>query len=478
MVAAAAIKVPTPWELASDDVISVILKKPTAWEIAYLQYGLRPEHMPTVKQRRMYEAACALVKAGKPLSDALILEHAGSAVTLSDIGIWLNMFDEYRYEVFEHNIELVKEKGLSARLPIILDKGKEMARSQSRTEVMRYVITELSGLGHETNVQGETARELSTELDSLFETAPTTVFRTGLTWFDETAGGIAPAKFWGLAAPYKSRKTTVALNLMVSMIMFAHQKRAKMPSIAFMSGEMPRTALATNLIAMLAAAYVHDLKMEGRREKEKQPTLDYITGEMLLLAGQTYKRWPSLKVKAIEWARETFRSVFAKHVRIYDKSDKGGGITDYDALENAIYRDIALYGTDLIIVDYLQNFTAPGEKGSADKADFIRNTYGSELFQEIVTSKGVSMFVLAQKNEASVGSSKKNYSPGIKGGNKFSSAVDYLVESFYHQNGAPDTELNLVMKLGRSIGTGETSVQIHPSSGLILDNSWQRGISG
>lgn len=476
MVAAA--KVPSPWEMASDDILSVLWHVPGAWEVAYLQYGLRGQHMPTAKQARMYEAICSLLREGKPLSDALVLDYAGAVVTLNDCAIMVNLYDEFRNDAFVHNVQLVKEKGLNARVPSILAKGMEMAKSQPRNEVTRFVMDELGGLGHDGNVQGETARELSTELDSLFETAPTTVFRTGLTWFDETAGGIAPAKFWGLAAPYKSRKTTVALNLTVSMIMFAHQKRAKMPSIAFMSGEMPRTALATNLIAMLAAAYVHDLRMEGRREKENQPTLDYITGEMLLLAGQTYKRWPSLKVKAIEWARETFRSVFAKHVRIYDKSDKGGGITDYDALEGAIYRDIALYGTDLIIVDYLQNFTAPGEKGSADKADFIRNTYGSQLFQEIVTSKGVSMFVLAQKNEASVGSSKKNYSPGIKGGNKFSSAVDYLVESFYHQNGAPDTELNLVMKLGRSIGTGETSVQIHPSSGLILDNSWQGGISG
>lgn len=462
---------PNVWEMSGDDVLSVIFMDSAAWRVAYIRYGLRPIHFSTPKQKALYSTLVELRKADTALSDTAILDHCGSVVSLHDIGILANLYDDLRSRTFEDSVSRVREHGLTSLLKAHLAHAqKRLADGERRKAVSGELLTTLTTLESAVEIPRVTAAEVSTDLDAIFNATPEPPLWTGVSWLDDTIGGVGTSKLWGMVAPYKSRKTYTALNVLVGMVMAAHLNKRRIPSLAFMSAEMTTEELGMNVVAMLAVARLHAQGFAQLKDDRDIP-LTYITGENLLRFGSSYRKWHTRKVEAVDWARRIFREVFQAHVRFYDKSLKRGGLTTYTALKDRMDADKEIYNGDFYIIDHLQNLST----GQQRDDDYARAMVGSQQLQTFVKSTGASAMCLAQQNEATVSStSQKSYSPGVKGGGALSSAVDYLIEGLYKRDNMPDTQLKLTLKLGRSVGNGSETVEIHPPSGLILDNTWMK----
>lgn len=460
---------PNVWEMSSEDVLSVIFMDENAWRTAYIRYGLRAAHFPTVKQKALYTALVELRKAGSSLSDTAILEQCGSVVSLHDIGILANLYDDLRLQTFDESVKRVREYGLTALLKTHLAQASTaLASGEKRKAVSDSLLTTLTTLETAVEIPRVTASEVGKDLAAILGNAPEAPLWTGITWMDDAIGGIGRAKLWGMVAPYKSRKTFTSLNVLVGMVMSAHLNKRPIPSLAFMSAEMTVEELGMNIVSMLAVARLYAQGFANGKD-DRQIPLTYITGESLIRFGSAYRKWHTRKVEAIDWGLRIFCEVFESHVRFYDKSVKRGGLVTYEALKDAMEADCEIYRGDFYIIDHLQNLST----GQARDDDYARAMMGSQQLQTFVKSTGASAMCLAQQNEETVrGGSQKSYSPGVKGGGALSAAVDYLIECLYKRDNMPDTELRLTLKLGRNVGNGSETVEIHPASGLILDNTW------
>lgn len=459
-------------EAAADDILSVLWTNESAWETALIRHGLRSNHMPTPKHQRAYAAVISLRTERKPLDDVLVLDKCGSVVSIDDIALWVGAADTILEQSFVEKIKLVKEQGLKNSTQILLQEASRLITDgKSRRAVTEKLLTDLSQMDVTSDVQNETAGALADELDQMFAAPPIAPLWTGLDWFDGLSGGIGRAKYWAVVAPYKSRKTSTALNIAVGAIMRAYVTGAPIPSIAFMSGEMLTYEIASWIIAMLAVGYLarqdlHEITIPGMNIKT-----GYITGDMILRAGNGYKRWHPETVKAIDWAREIFRDTFAQQFRAYDKRKERGRLLKFSDVGDAFKRDFLMYKPDLVIVDYLQIFST----GKENDNDFHRVSYGAPFFLDLVKGYQTSFVVLAQQNEEGVRNGT-GYSPQVSGGGGLPKSVEYLVENWYKRNEMPDDQLKWKLKLGRHNGNQEAVVKIHPPSGLVFNNSWMKGI--
>lgn len=458
----------------ANDILSVLLTDETAWQTAYINHGLRSTHMPTMKHFKAYEAIVNLRKEGKPIKDTFILEACGSVVALEDIGKWINAADPLLKAAFAETVKRVKERGQTRITKAILNNAaQQIEQGKSRKQVSAEVIGSLASIDANADVQNETAHALSDELDDLFNAPPERPLWTGLHWFDALAGGIGRKRYWGIVAPYKSRKTTTALNLTIGTIMRAYGCGEKIPSIGFFSGEMLAPEIGYWIIAMLAVGYLtklglRDEAIPGKFFPDNKPIPHgYITGELLYKSGNGYKGLGIQRAQAIDYARQTFRDVFKNNLRLYDKTKERGCLRDFEAVKNAFLRDKLLYDTELAVVDYLQIFST----GNLNDSQFHRSEHGATLFLDLTKTESTSFVVLAQQNEEGV-KHGSGTSPQVAGGGALPKCVEYLVENHYMRDNLTSSQLRWNMKLARYTGTGEQIVNIHPPSGLVLDNSW------
>ena len=167
--------------------------------------------------------------------------------------------------------------------------------------------------------------------------------------------------------------------------------------------------------------------------------------------GKRYKSWHPDRVKAIDYARQTFRDVFKKNLRLYDKTKQRGRLVDYGAVKNEFLRDKVLYDTELAFVDYLQVFST----GVINDNQYHRSEMGAALLLDLVKTEGVSVVALAQQNEEGV-KNGSGASPQVAGGG----ALPKAVASFVHSAGSSD----------------HRSPQLHLSEGPVLVRCYTHGV--
>ena len=135
-----------------------------------------------------------------------------------------------------------------------------------------------------------------------------------------------------------------------------------------------------------------------------------------------------------------------------------------------VKRDKAMYGLDVLFVDYMQLCDAPG------KSEHEQTAYLAKSFQKLALREDITAVVLAQKNEDSIKNGVKSYSPGVKGGGDAAATADFMLVTSYKQDDAQnDKQLKVKMQLSRhGVGGNDTEniFDIHPASGLFLESSW------
>jgi replicative DNA helicase len=465
---------PSNWELAADDILSVMLNDETGRNRALFERGVMPAYMPSVKHRRLFEAVRDCIAAGEPIHDTTVREKCGSVVPLDWYAQIATLFDPLRLFALDANITIVRRHGLNAGVRRILKLADdELANGKSHDNVTSRLMTALASLDGSGKIEGETADAMADEFDALMNTPPAPLTLTGIPWLDGVSGGIEPGHIWWIAAPYKSRKSTVMLNMALGLLMTWYTRGCvgDVPSIGIASREMPRIRISAQLVAMLAVAYIRRRNWWSERFTVGTTAypLHMLSPKMLQNARAGYRQWDPRRVEAIDYGRQQLAQ-FHKNLRVYDRAKDNGKLSDLDSLFSIMRRDKHVHGTTVFFIDYLQLFQ-PDEMTL-----FQFMSAASRKLQEFAGAEQITLVVLAQQNEDTikVGS---GYSGGIKGGGDAPSTADYQLNSLYKSGEFADdpTKLMLNMKLSRhGDGGGDTKRvhEIHPQSGLLLESEW------
>lgn len=457
-------KTPTPFELAADDVIAVLLNEESALDKSVYEIGLLAAHMPTPQHKIAMEVITKLRQEKKVVHDTVIMDMAGGAVGLEWISQRWALYDATRSgSVFEANVRLVREHGIRNGIQRVLNTGiAQLAEAKKPTALLIAQLMDILSTVHmDTSIKGETAADIGKEFMQLMSTEPGVQLSTGFAWLDDIAGGFDRKHLWWIAGAYKGRKSTLMLNLMLSALMQGAQ-------VGTLSREMPRVRVAAQMVSMLAVGWLLREGLYLTNDKNGVP-LNSISANILQRVRVGYRKWDSRKVAAVDYGISEWNK-FDKRLRIYDSMDGSGSLVDWSSVQRVVKRDKAMYGLDLLFVDYMQLFDAPG------KSEHEQTAYLSKNFQRLTMKEDITTIVVAQKNEDSIKNGQKSYSPGIKGGGDAAATADYMLVTSYKQGDDTDeTELKVKMQLSRH-GTGGADVShvfnIHPASGLSLDASW------
>jgi len=455
---------PSVWEIAADDVLSVIIREPEAYKYARFEGGLLPMLMPE-KYRPALQAVYSLYENGEPIHDTLIIARSGGKVDIAWINQVMALYDatRARRDVFRKNVEIVTDEGLRAGKRHLLSiADQQLARgNKHHSEVTKNLVMVLEGLGSAKHIYNVMAKDHGMQYAVRLMQNPIPARSTGIGWLDDLTGGYLPANLWWIVGAYKSRKTTVLLNMALGAALSGEKP-------AILSREMTQEQVYWQLVSMLAVGL---LKQRGfsntvhTTQDGNRIPLMALSPVGLMLAYNGYKRWPAEKVRAIDDAIDLYQSL---PLRVYDSKPEHGNLSTIQTLEDCVLYDLEKFGGTLFYADYIQLFSTPGEMNTAQSEELKANTV-----QNICKRRDTTIVCVAQQNEAGV-RGEGGYSPNVAGGGAVPKTANALITTKYKATeDSADSELTLTMKLARNAAsrTNETFA-IHPATGLIDGQSW------
>lgn len=456
------------YQSASDDTLATMFIMPETIDRAVYEHQLRVGFFPDARQKILFEVLCQLRRSGETIIDATVLAKAENKFTQEWLVDLIGTYAPAMGAAFDANCRLVIGYGLRLEAYRIVTLAVEQLKNpegKTTEEIIHQTMDSLGSTHTVGGIKGVTAEENAGEFETFMGLQPPVNLSTGIPWIQEQTGGFSRGDLWWVASAYKMRKTTLMLNL-------ALQAATGGASVAFLSREMLKRQVAAQLVSMFAVGYLleHDL-YEAKNEYGHM--LNWISARGLIQAQVGYRRWDRRKVAAIDYGIAELAKI-KKQLRIYDTSPLGGRLSDIASLQSVVRRDIALYDTQIVFIDYLQLFDAPGA------SLFDKTMYGAHILQEQTKMYNLTTIAAAQKNEDAVkNGNQESYSPGVKGGGDVAATADYLLETRYKYGDMSDEKkLEVTMKLSRH-GSGGGNVKhvfdIHPSSGLILESDYATG---
>lgn len=458
------IQQPSTWELAADDILSVIMVERDWYETARFNQGLRPAHLPD-KHGAALKIIYDLYDAGEPIHDTTILARANGQLDLPWVAQRIALYDATRTgDVFSANVRLAVEEGTrQATAKLLSIAAQQITAGNSRQQTLDNLYSVLSGLSSGRTITNEGAASHGQLYRQRLNEAQKPIRSTGFSWLDGLTGGIQSAHLWWIVAAYKQRKTTFMLNMLLAQAVHGEKP-------ALLSGEMTQEQVYWQLIAMLAIA---NLQKRGLYEETYKSVdgkiipLNWLGGVSLRNAQQNYKKWHPEKVKAVDWALDFYESL---NIRIYDSTDGLGGLSDLDSIRRVVGYDRARHGGRVYCGDYIQLFEAAG----ASMVD--KEAAKARAIQNMTRKEGITMIWAAQRNEEAVKGNNESYSPGVSGGGAVPQTADFMLVTQYKQHKEQsESDLAVQMKLSRHGPCGDAikeTFQIHPGSGLLLYQDW------
>lgn len=474
----------SPWLLASDDLISVLLqpddkKAKDAFEWSTFERGLAGWHFPplaTEPHRALYMAISACYAEGLPIHDTTVLDHSFGKVRLDQYHQLASLFDALRGDKarFRANVDLVIERGTAfSNIGIIEDAAKDLRAGKPNQDVVDALIVQISADSSHVVKEVTLTQALAYHEAYMSSLDAVRMIRTGIPWWDKYTGGFRAGLMYWLAAPYKARKSSIAKNLILGAL--ANNPNA---SITFATLEGDQNRIVAELRVMLAQLRLLELGLYHKTYKNKAGdktfAMHQMSSSLLMTTGNRYRMaWQKEQVEAMDWATEKLKS-YGDRLRIYDATRRGGRITDLKSVRRMISADKAMYGVNIVVLDYLQRMAGRG-------TIFERTSENSLALQDEALVQEVGLVVLAQQNEETIKSGGDSWSPGIKGGGDAPATADYLVTLRYmiDDNGTltdDDRHLSMTMKLSRHGGMGpgtRENLPIDPYTGLLIPPEYQ-----
>lgn len=449
---------PPPWQLAADDVLAVMYHEQGAYQAAAFDMGMLINHLPTPQHKAFYYALASIYADGMKPHDTLIMDRSKGRLDVNWVNQRIALYDKTRSgATFNENVRLIIREGIKAQhAQMYLEAYKRLTETDADyAYVASETMARLTTTPH-IGITGVTAGEHGEDFRAYMDGEPDHIRTSGNDWIDSLTGGLMPGMWW-IGGAYKSRKTTLALNIMLGALVCNPSL-----SVAFLSKEMSMRQVNAQLVAILANAYL-------KRSGWLKPEDGLISSTNLLNARRRYKGWKPNYVQAVDYGIDTYRQL-KKRFRIYDTTPEHGGITDVASVERLINHDLSLYEGTVFMLDYLQLLSGAPNL-------YERTAEAAQRLQQVTKRNEISMFVLAQLNEETIKGGAGSYSPGVKGGGDPAATADFFITTHYKQGEYEDddTKFTVQMKLSRHSRGGNNIKQtfaIHPASGLILDSTW------
>lgn len=337
-----------------------------------------------------------------------------------------------------YNAEQLRGIGVLAE---VWRSGKELQELSEPDEVEAEIGKVTSALGGLLAKKSNRKPDAVTVSDAAWQTVNNqggSGIPTGLKWFDRVMGGMWPGMNYVMPAPYKSGKTTLCRNIILTAAQAGHP-------VGMFCAEGSRELFTLDCQAMLATEIIYRDDPISRHR----------------LSGLFIKRYywrpgifTSQELDAVHKARDIWNEL---PIEIWDTKD---GIRDLVTLRYLIKRAKMTNGTEVFWGDYLGLF---GQGKTFERTEAVAHT-----IQEITENDNVFFGMLAQQNEDQIRSSGRSHSPGIKGGGDPAAAADcVLIPSIDRED--PDY-LKVLLKLSRHSPDGiEEYHKVIPACGLLLD---------
>lgn len=459
------------WETAADDVISVMIREPEAWSKALFDYGVAESDLPPGPYADVWRAIVALRSKDtdgvtQKLSHVDIAERVDSA----DIP-WIakrdGLYSKHTHDNFAKHCRRLRNFGTAARLlTATVSEAKEIRTAIATGAPIDETRARLaSALSETDNARAiDKGASLESILDDVaveMDTEATPGIDSGVRPVSSMLRGLSRGMFIVWVAPYKSRKTSVALQIMIST---ARQKL----HVIFASLDEDKRMITYKILAWFMAEWFFINKLWDVADEKTGIALNTFDGDSIAKARKNRYLWHSIQNKAYEYAMAQARAI-APYFRIYDQttSDNFGSPAD---VERAIKHDNAVYGpTFLVVVDNIQKMTPEGQENDYR---LVKRVAGE--LDRIKTRQNVCMWALSQQNEETIKASSSNgpsdgYSVGATGGGAISSNAAAVFVSRYKMPDQPrPDQLFIQLKHARYLPSPKSeTIYIHPPSGYM-----------
>lgn len=406
------------------------------------------EHWFPDKERLIWRAILECVDEMVIPTTEAVGAKLGATIPLAYLQAIASQFNDNDNRQLIYHVEQLRNVGILVSIKRL---GKELVGASSTDdidELSSRVSVELSGL-----LANRTERQPDTNSIDRTTWAEVEAFSgmsipTGLEWFDNHTGGLWPGMNYWIVAAYKSGKSTIMRNCVLTAA------QAGYPTAAYCA-EGSREMFELDCLAMLAAGNV--LSRDSRLKSELRFSGLWIK-RFWNKRQSAMKKW---EIEAIDCARETWRQL---PIRVYDSRD---GIKDLTTLHYLIKRDKLKYSTQSAWLDYSQLF-GKGE------TIYDRQSNTAQKIQDIASSEMVALAALAQKNEEGVRAKGESASPSVKGGGDAPAAADFLLIPEIDKDTGNYLELRL--KFSRHVAPKVGQHVIDPPSGLVLDRWFKAGV--
>lgn len=458
------------WETAADHAIAVMIREPNAWSKALFDHGVSEADLPPGHYAAVWDAIVKLRSKDtqgitSKLSDVDIAERC-TDVDITWIAKRDALYSKHAHDNFPKHCDRLRGFGAASRLmnatanefkalKTAIATGADINGTRSR------LASALSETDHARAI--DKSASLETILDDVeieMDTEATPGHNAGVRAVNEMLRGLAVGMFIVWVAPYKSRKTSVALQVMIEI---ARQNL----HVIFASLDEDKRQITYKILAWFMAEWFYLNKMWDVADEETGRALNTIDGDMIAKTRKKRHLWHPLQQKAYAYAMSEARKI-AKYMRIYDQttSDNFGAPED---IERVIKHDNAVFGqTFLVVVDNLQKMV--GDQTS----DYRLVKSASGELDRIKTRQNVCMWALSQQNEKAIEDSANHggldgYSVGATGGGSISSNATAVFVSRYKMPDQPRADqLFIQLKHARYLPSPVSeTVYIHPPSGFI-----------
>lgn len=391
----------------------------------------------TPKERIIWRGIQACIEANIPPTVEAVTQRTNGGLPSGYIQTIANQFNDDDNRRLIYLAEQLRDVGV---LAAIREQGRTLAElddPEGATERASRVTTELGGLLAERSNRSADAVAVSDAAWADVNHIGGTGVPTGIKWLDELTGGMWAGHNWWVVAPYKSGKSTIVRNIVLSAASAGH------PTGMFCA-EGSREMFALDCQAMLATellierGYQGKLRLSGmfiRRVYWKQGILNHHELDAIHDAKDIWEKLPIL---------------------IWDTRD---GIRDLVTLRYLVKMAKLKTQASIFWADYSQLF-------GTGKTIYDRQSHTSLAIQDIAQDENVLFGMVAQQNEEHIKFGNKSWSPGVKGGGDAAAAADVLLIPKIDPE-QPDY-LHLVLKLSRHTGMGGDGLhKIIRSCGLI-----------
>lgn len=391
------------------------------------------------KERPIWRAVRECLECNTPPTAEAVITRLNGHADAGYIRAITNLFNDDDNRHLVYNTQQLRDLGVMANIRQL---GRELSELDDLGNVEQEagrIANELGGLMASKSHRQATAEAVSGTAWEQVQQQNENSLPSGLKWFDELTGGFWPGMNYWLVAPYKSGKSTVMRNSVLSL------GKGGYP-VGVLCAEGSREMFALDCQAMLATEV---LANQGLR------------GTNLRLSGLFIKRnyWRSgvLTSQELEAVNQAVAIWKTLPIHVWDSKD---GIRDLATTRYLTKRAHLEHGTGVFWADYSQLF------GRGDSL-FEQQRRTSLFVQNLAQDENFVFCMIAQQNEEKIRDSNDSaYSPGVKGGGDAASAADFMLIPRINPD---EPVLELRLKLSRHSRTGKGLHYLNPSSGLLMD---------